>query len=41
MSKDYELVFNRPEDAIFGMDKLLVPVAKLQDRLEWLRQYKR
>jgi len=40
MSKDYELVFNRPEEAIFGKDKLLVPVAQLQERLEWLRQYK-
>lgn len=40
MSKQYELVFERPEDAIFGMDKLLIPVAQLQERLEWLRQYK-
>jgi NADH-quinone oxidoreductase subunit I len=40
MSRDYELVFDRPEDAIFGKDKLLVPVAKLQERLEFLRQYK-
>ena len=40
MSKDYELVFEHPEDAIFGKDKLLVPVSKLQDRLEYLRQYK-
>ncbi len=40
MSKDYELVFDRPEDAIFGKDKLLVPAARLQERLEWLRQYK-
>ncbi|MBS1911161.1 MAG: NADH-quinone oxidoreductase subunit I [Bacteroidetes bacterium] len=40
MSKDYELTFRRPEDAIFGKDRLLVPVAKLQDRLEYLRLYK-
>ncbi len=40
MSKDYELVFSRPEDAIFGKDKLLVPASALQDRLEYLRQYK-
>lgn len=40
MSRDYELVFTRPEDAIFGKDKLLVPVAKLQERLEYLRLYK-
>ena len=40
MSKDYEMVFDRPEDAIYGKDKLLVPVSQLQERLEWLRQYK-
>lgn len=40
MSRDYELVFSNPEDAIFGKDKLLVPVSKLQDRLEYLRRYK-
>lgn len=40
MSKDYELVFTDTNDAIFGKDRLLVPVAKLQDRLEYLRQYK-
>lgn len=40
MSKDYEMVFERPEDAIYGKDKLLVPVSKLQDRLEFLRQYR-
>lgn len=40
MSKDYELVFQNPEDAIFGKEKLLVPVAQLQDRLEFLRQYR-
>lgn len=40
MSKDYELVFTSQEDAIYGKDKLLVPVAKLQDRLEFLRQYR-
>jgi NADH-quinone oxidoreductase subunit I len=40
MSRDYELVFDRPEDAIFGKDKLLIPVSQLQERLEYLRQYK-
>lgn len=40
MSKDYELIFNRQEDAIFGKEKLLIPVAQLQERLEFLRQYK-
>ena len=40
MSKDYELVFTNFDDAIFGKDKLLVPAAQLQERLEFLRQYK-
>ncbi|MEO5929226.1 MAG: NADH-quinone oxidoreductase subunit I [Candidatus Kapaibacterium sp.] len=40
MSRDYELVFEHPEDAIFGKDRLLVPVSQLQERLEYLRQYK-
>lgn len=40
MSKDYELVFTNREDAIFGKDKLLVPVEKLKDRLEFLRKFK-
>ncbi|GDX63629.1 MAG: NADH-quinone oxidoreductase subunit I [Ignavibacteria bacterium] len=40
MSKDYELVFTDPQDAILGKDKLLIPIAQLQDRLEYLRQYR-
>ena len=40
MSKDYELVFTNREDAIYGKDKLLIPVDKLQDRLEFLRKFK-
>jgi NADH-quinone oxidoreductase subunit I len=40
MSRDYEMVFERPEDAIYGKEKLLVPVAQLQERLEFLRMYK-
>ncbi|MBI1938826.1 MAG: NADH-quinone oxidoreductase subunit I, partial [Ignavibacteriales bacterium] len=28
------------DDAIFGKDKLLVPVEKLKDRLEFLRKFK-
>jgi len=40
MSKDYELVFSNREDAIFGKDKLLVPVNDLQDRIEFLRNFK-
>lgn len=40
MSKDYELIFVDRESSILGKDKLLVPIAKLQDRLEYIRQYK-
>ncbi|MGA2296187.1 MAG: NADH-quinone oxidoreductase subunit I [FCB group bacterium] len=40
MSKDYHLVFTSQEEAILGKDKLLVPIEKLKDRLEYLREYK-
>ena len=40
MSKDYELVFKKRDDAIYGKDKLLVPVDNLLDRLEFLRRFK-
>lgn len=40
MSKDYELAFTNREDAIYGKDKLLVPVSQLKDRIEFLRKYK-
>ncbi len=38
MSKDYEITFSSPKDAIFGKDKLLVPADKLRDRLEFLKR---
>jgi len=40
MSKDYELVFEEREAAILDKEQLLVPIAQLQDRLEFLRRYK-
>ena len=40
MSKDYELVFSNRNDAIFGKDKLVVPIEKVKDRLEFLRNFK-
>ena len=40
MSKDYELVFGSQEEGIFGKEKLLVPVAQLHARLEFLRQWR-
>lgn len=41
MSKDYELVFKDRDSAIFGKDKLLVPVDQLQDRIQFLRNFKK
>ena len=40
MSKDSDLVFASQDQTILGKDRLEVPIAKLQDRLEFLRQYK-
>ena len=40
MSKDYELAFTNREDALYGKEKLMVPVRQLQDRSEFLRSYK-
>ncbi|MFH0989775.1 MAG: NADH-quinone oxidoreductase subunit NuoI [bacterium] len=40
MSKEYELVFNSQEEAVFGKDKLLTPAEKLRDRLKFLRQHR-
>jgi NADH-quinone oxidoreductase subunit I len=40
MSKDYELVFKSQKEAILGKEQLRVPVEQLQDRLEFLRQYR-
>lgn len=38
MSDDYELVFKSQEEAIFGKDKLLIPRAKLEKRLQFLKE---
>lgn len=40
MSKDYELTFQKYSDAIYGKEKLLVPVEQLKDRLEFLKKYR-
>ena len=40
MSQNYELVFNNQEEAVFGKEKLLTPMDKLHDRLEFLHQYR-
>ena len=38
MSDEYELVFTKTEDAIFGKDRLLMSTDRLKTRLEFLRQ---
>ena len=40
MSKDYELAFTNRADAIYGKDKLLTLVSRLQDRINFVRQFK-
>ncbi len=40
MSKDYELVFTKREDALYGKDKLLTPISQLRDRLDFVRNFK-
>ncbi len=40
MSKEYELAFSNQKDALFGKDKLLVPIEKVQDRLDFLRAHR-
>lgn len=40
MSKDYELSFSSREEAIYGKEKLLTPIHQVQDRINFLRQYK-
>jgi NADH-quinone oxidoreductase subunit I len=37
MSDEYELAFTSQEEAIFGKDRLLFPVEKVQARLDFLR----
>jgi len=37
MSDEYELVFRKPEEAIFGKEKLLMSTERLKTRLEFLR----
>lgn len=40
MSKDYDLVFNSREDAVYDKTRLLKPKEELKERLEYLREYK-
>ncbi len=40
MSKEYDLTFQSRDEAIFGLDRLLVPKERLLDRLNWLARYR-
>lgn len=40
MSKEYDLTFQSRDEAVFGLEKLLMPAERLKDRLEWLKRYK-
>ncbi len=40
MSKDYDIVFEAREDAIYDKNRLMVPKEDLQERLEFLRDYR-
>ncbi|MDZ7773954.1 MAG: NADH-quinone oxidoreductase subunit I [Balneolaceae bacterium] len=40
MSKDYDIVFESREEAVYDKERLLVPKEDLQERLEFLREYR-
>jgi len=40
MSKEYDLTFQSRDEAVFDLQDLLQPTEQLQDRLEYLDQYK-
>jgi NADH-quinone oxidoreductase subunit I len=40
MSQEYELVFQNQQEAVFGKDKLLVPIEKVQSRLDFLHKHR-
>ncbi len=40
MSKEYDLTFQSRDEAVFGLDRLLMPKERLKDRLEYLDAYK-
>ncbi len=40
MSKEYDMTFQSRDEAIFGLERLLLPKERLKDRLEYLDQYK-
>lgn len=40
MSKDYDIVFESREEAIYDKERLLVPKEDLKDRLDFLKEYR-
>ena len=40
MSKEYDLTFQHRKEAIFGLERLLMPAERLKDRFDWLEAYK-
>ena len=40
MSKEYDMTFQSRDEAVFGLERLLKPKEQMQDRLEYLDQYK-
>ena len=40
MSKEYDLTFQSRDEAVFDLQDLLKPTEQMQDRLEYLDQYK-
>lgn len=40
MSKEYDLTFQSRDEAIFGLERLLVPAERLTDRFNFLHTYK-
>lgn len=40
MSKEYDMTFQDRDEAIFGLDRLLVPKERLEDRFRFLRSQK-
>jgi NADH-quinone oxidoreductase subunit I len=40
MSKEYDMTFQSRDEAIFGLDRLLMPKERLKDRLEYLDAHK-
>ena len=40
MSKDYDIVFESRDEAVYDMERLLVPKEDLKDRLDYLKDYR-